>query len=161
MDDSTNPRARVIAALAEMFFEKTHLADDFAHLEFNVIEIGHECMAEAFGLALEALDAYLLSNKPESLHVHDIRSRTLATEIGDVTFSIRRYRDRFGSDVYLLSDTLDIAYGTRLSWCDRFSRRGRSSYLVCKSSKAYVSSWLSSQSANRDGVHASSRQALC
>ena len=38
-----------------------------------------------------------------------------ATEIGDVSFSIRRYRDRFGCDVYLLADALDIPYGARVS----------------------------------------------
>lgn len=115
MDDSTNPRARAIAALAEMFFESAHLSGDLAHLESNAIKCGHDCMAEALGLALEALDAKLLRDKPASLKAHDIRSRTLATEIGDVTFSIRRYRDQVGCDVYLLADALDIPYGCRIS----------------------------------------------
>lgn len=72
-------------------------------------------MAEALGLALEALDARLLAQKTEGISVHDVRSRTLATEIGDVGFSLRRYRDRFGEDVYLLADALDIPYGCRSS----------------------------------------------
>ena len=72
-------------------------------------------MVEALGLALEALDARLLAQKTEGISVHDVRSRTLATEIGDVGFSLRRYRDRFGEDVYLLADALDIPYGCRIS----------------------------------------------
>lgn len=91
MDDSTNPRARAIASLAEMFFEEAVGADDIAVLEVHAIDLGHGCMAEA-------LDALFLSQKPEGLRVHDIRSSTLATEIGDADFSIRRYRDRFGED---------------------------------------------------------------
>ena len=61
------------------------------------------------------LDARLLAQKTEGISVHDVRSRTLATEIGDVGFSLRRYRNRFGEDVYLLADALDIPYGCRIS----------------------------------------------
>lgn len=113
MGDSTNPRTQAIAALAELFFESACRSADLAQLESSAIDIGHGCMAEALGLALEALDARLLAQKPEGIPVHDVRSRTLATEIGDVGFSLRRYRDRFGEDVYLLADALDIPYGCR------------------------------------------------
>lgn len=115
MANDTNPRARAIAALTELFFETACAATSFSDLESEAIDLGHGCMAQAFGLALEALDAQLLAERPESLRVHDIRRRSLATEIGDVSFSIRRYRDRFGRDVYLLADALDIAYGARVS----------------------------------------------
>lgn len=106
---------RATAALAELFFETACAATSFPDLESDAIDLGHGCVAEAFGLALEALDAQLLAERPESLRVHDIRPRSLATEIGDASFSIRRYRDRFGRDVYLLADALDIAYGARVS----------------------------------------------
>lgn len=115
MPDDTNPRARAIGALAELFFEEAVTSDDLASLESRAIECGHGCMAEALALALEALDARLLSERPENLRVHDVRPRTLATEIGDVAFSIRRYRDAFGCDVYPLADVLDIPYGCRIS----------------------------------------------
>ena len=115
MEDSTNPRTQAIAALAELFFESACRSADLAQLESSAIDIGHGCMAEALGLALEALDARLLAQKTEGISVHDVRSRTLATEIGDVGFSLRRYRDRFGEDVYLLADALDIPYGCRSS----------------------------------------------
>lgn len=115
MEDSTNPRTQAIAALAELFFESACRSADLAQLESSAIDIGHGCMAEALGLALEALDARLLAQKTEGISVHDVRSRTLATEIGDMGFSLRRYRDRFGEDVYLLADALDIPYGCRSS----------------------------------------------
>ena len=103
MDDSTNPRARAIAALAEMFLDLAFGPEDFAAIESKAIDLGHGCMAEALGLALEAYDARLMGGRPRGLRAHDVRARTLATEIGDVSFSIRRYRDRFGCDVYLLA----------------------------------------------------------
>lgn len=115
MQDSTNQRACAIAALTELFLEKAYCTKDLTQLESEVIEIGHNCIANAFGLALEALDAKLLQDKPKGLKVHDIRSRSLATEVGDVNFSLRRYRDVYGCDVYLLADALDIPYGTRIS----------------------------------------------
>lgn len=115
MTDDTNPRARAIGALAELFFEEALTSDDLASMERSSIESGHECMREALALAIEALDAKLLAEKPPSLKVHDVRGRTLATEIGDLTFCMRRYRDRFGCDVYLLADVLDIPYGCRIS----------------------------------------------
>lgn len=115
MDDSTNPRARAIAALAEMFLDLAFGPGDFAAIESKAIDLGHGCMAEALGLALEAYDARLMGGRPRGLRAHDVRARTLATEIGDVSFSIRRYRDRFGCDACLLADALDIPYGARVS----------------------------------------------
>lgn len=115
MADDTNPKARAIAAFAEMFFERACSATSFSDLESEAMDLGHGCMAEALGLALEALDAQLLARKPSGLRAHDVRRRSLATEMGDVAFSIRRYRDRFGRDVYPLADALDVAYGARVS----------------------------------------------
>lgn len=115
MDDSTNPRARAIAALAEMFLDPAFGPEDFAAIESKAIDLGRGCMAEALGLALEAYDARLMGGRPRGLRAHDVRARTLATEIGDVSFSIRRCRDRFGCDACLLADALDIPYGARVS----------------------------------------------
>lgn len=86
MDDSINQRAQATAALAEMFYEKALSAKDLAYLEADAIDVGHERMTEALVLALEFLDAHLLEIKPKGFKVHDIRSRCLATEIGEVTF---------------------------------------------------------------------------
>ncbi len=115
MFDDTNPRARAIGALAELFFSEFGSARNFAEIEADVIDIGHECMADALGLAIEAFDQALMAQKSTMLKVHDIRQRTLASEIGDISFSIRRYRDQYGCDVYLLADVLDLPYGCRVS----------------------------------------------
>ena len=119
MTDHTNPRARAIGALAELFFDRliAGIGADagFAEIEYDMIEAGHACMREALALSLEAFDALLLQTRPKTLKVHDVRSRTLATEIGDMTFSLRRYRDPSGLDVYPLADALDIPYGARVS----------------------------------------------
>ena len=132
MNDDTNPRARAVAALAELFSMECLRSKDLAEFESSIIDIGHGCMAEAMGLALEALDARLVAERPRSLRAHDVRRRTLATEIGDVSFSIRRYRNRYGCDVYPLADALDVPYGCRVS-------PGAAEFLVqCGTSVSYA-----------------------
>lgn len=70
MDDSTNPRARAIAALAEMFLDLAFGPEDFAAIESKAIDLGHGCMAEALGLALEAYDARLMGGRSRGLRAH-------------------------------------------------------------------------------------------
>ncbi len=144
MENNTNPYTRAVGALAELFYSAAIESSNFSELESRAIDVGHACMADAFGLALEAYDAKLLREKPASLKAHDVRKRTLATEIGDVAFSARRYRDRFGCDVYLLADALDIAYGTRLS-------PGAEGFLV--EAAAHVSYAKSAKLLGRHGSH--------
>lgn len=115
MNDDTPARARAIEALEELFLSLIHFCMDIEALESQVIDAGHECMAEAFARALEGYDDALYATRSEGLKVHDIRKRTLATEIGDVCFCIRRYRDVYGCDRYLIADVLDIPYGMRIS----------------------------------------------
>ena len=67
MANDTNPKARAIAAFAEMFFEKARTKTSLSDLEREAIDLGHRCMAEALGLALEALDAHLSANRPKGL----------------------------------------------------------------------------------------------
>lgn len=115
MEDSTNPRARATAALAELFLAEARRAGGFRGFEDAAVGVGHACMADAMGLAPESLDSELMAARPKSLACHDVRTRTLATEVGDVSFSARRYRDEGGLDVYLLADALDLPYGRRVS----------------------------------------------
>lgn len=113
MEDGTSPRAAAVAALAEMFAGIACRSADLAHLEPEAIALGCGIMAQALGLALEAYDARLLEERPPSLRAHDVWPRTLATEVGDVAFSMRRCRDGAGCDVYLLADAPGIPYGRR------------------------------------------------
>ncbi len=115
MANDTNQKARAIDALTDSFAEIALASPDLAALESDCIDLGHECIAAALGRALEALDDALMAKRPDGLSVHDRRPRILATEVGDVSFLVRRYRDRFGCDAYLLADRLDIPYGARVS----------------------------------------------
>lgn len=115
MSDDTNHRAQAIAALTDMFIETALAAFEVSALESDCIDLGHECMACAQGRVLEAFDEALMAARGDGLVVHDRRSRTLATEVGGVSFLIRRYRDRYGCDIYLLADRLDIPYRARVA----------------------------------------------
>ncbi len=115
MADDTSLEGIVVDALTDSFAEIALTAPDMAALESDCIDLGHRLMACALGRALEALDDALMAQREDGLIVHDKRPRTLATEVGDIDFLIRRYRDGFGCDVYLLADRLDIPYGTRVS----------------------------------------------
>lgn len=105
------------AQLAQIFINFLPEISDFRDFEDKVIEAGHSCMQHAFSLALETLDFQLMSdrNPEDGLRVHDRRQRVLATEIGDICFMQRRYRDVYGCDRYLLSEKLDLSYNARLS----------------------------------------------
>lgn len=76
---------------------------------------GHLAMSQAMSRALERLDAVLCSSLPEGTAVHDRRSRTLATKMGDVTFRYRRCRDEHGNTAVPLADALDVPWGARIS----------------------------------------------
>lgn len=140
MTDDTSPKAIAVAALADMFARIASEASDMAALESGCIDLGHDCMAIALGRALEALDDELMAARPDGLSVHDKRMRSLATEVGDVSFLVRRYRDEFGCDVCLLADSLDIPYGARispgasefLSWAATLSSYARAADLLAR-----------------------------
>ena len=88
---------------------------DFATLEDEVIHIGHDVMAKAFGEALTSLDKALCSNLTSGQHIHDRRPRTLATKIEDVTFTQTRTRNKYKNDFAPLADALDIPRNIRIS----------------------------------------------
>lgn len=114
MDNHTSIAARAAGALAEVFAPLALEAADFAGFEDAAIAAGHAAMADAMAIALEALDAELARSLPAGVRVHDRRPRTLATEVGDVTFPQRRCRGPLG-DSYPLSDRLDLPWGARVS----------------------------------------------
>lgn len=76
---------------------------------------GHLAMSQAMSRALERLDAALCSALPVGTAVHDRRSRTLATKMGDVAFRYRRCRDEHGNTVVPLADALNVPWGARIS----------------------------------------------
>ncbi len=115
MDNDSSLREAAVASMAEMFLACARRASDFAGFEDGAIAEGHSMMAEAMGRALEARDAELAAGRPAGLRMRDLRGRTLATEVGDVSFARRRYADGAGSSAYLLDDALDLPWGARVS----------------------------------------------
>lgn len=114
MDNDSSLREAAVASMAEIFLAGARGAADFAAFEDAAIAAGHSMMAEAMGRALEARDAELAAGRPAGLRMRDRRERTLATEVGDVSFSRCRYAGEEGA-VYLLDDALDLPWGARVS----------------------------------------------
>lgn len=84
-------------------------------LEKRTIQYVHRLTANALKIALERQDDKLFEKKPKELKVVSKEKRTLATEVGDVSFFRRRYVDKYGNFEYLLDDEIDIPYKTRIS----------------------------------------------
>lgn len=100
------------AALADIFTDILMAGGaTFASFEGAVLAEGHRLMARAMGRALERMDAALCA----SLRVHDVRERSLATTVGDVSFRWRRLRGPDGAGVVPLADELDLPWGARAS----------------------------------------------
>lgn len=105
------------SALMHLFLE--HLTQSSESLSFGefedyVVEAGHAIMAKAMSEALNSLDDLLCANLPRGTHVHDRRTRSLATRVGDVSFYTRRIRTR-GETQVPLAEALDLPWGCRIS----------------------------------------------
>ena len=104
------------AALADVFTGILMAGGtDFAAFERDALAEGHAIMARSLGRALERRDAALCADLPSCLRVHDVRSRTLATTLGDVAFRWHRLRGADGATVIPLADDLDLPWGSRVS----------------------------------------------
>ncbi|MGM9990890.1 UPF0236 family transposase-like protein [Desulfovibrio piger] len=101
--------ADIFAAIASRDGMNLEEAEDLC------IEQGHLAMSQALSRALERLDAKLCAALPDGIVIHDRRSRTLATKMGDVAFRYRRCRDGHGNAVVPLADALDVPWGSRIS----------------------------------------------
>lgn len=88
---------------------------DFGSFESRAIAVGHSVVAEAMSAAIERLDAKLCAELPEGCRVHDRRTKTLASEVGDLSFRCRRVRDAFGGTVVPVADALDLPWYARVS----------------------------------------------
>ena len=116
MNDTATPRAEAASLLASSFFEIVcEEGVDFESFESRCISLGHSVIAEAMSIALERLDARLCLDLPAGCRVHDRRGKTLASEVGDLTFSYRRVRDEYGNTVVPYADALDLPWGARVT----------------------------------------------
>lgn len=115
MNDTAAPRT-ASSLLAPIFLEiLCEDGMDFESFESRAIDVGHSVIAEAMPMAIERLDSRLCAALPDGCRVHDTRSKTLATEVGDLSFSYRRARDPFGNTVVPYADALDLPWGARVS----------------------------------------------
>ena len=116
-DDTVPATLRARNALAELFFEALQITDNptFESFEDEAIRIGHAAIAEAMASALERLNTEICSSLPAGVHVHDHRTRTLATKVGDVCFCWTRVRDKEGFSEIPLAEALDLPHGCRIS----------------------------------------------
>lgn len=114
-NDTAKRRSEAARLLAPVFLDilRTEGAD-FESFERGAVSVGRAVIAEAMAAAIERLDAELCADLPEGCRVHGRRRKTLATEVGDLGFSYRRARDRFGNTVIPLADALDLPWGARL-----------------------------------------------
>ena len=102
--------------LSGLFYDLLGKQDvTFESFEQDVLNLGHSVMARAMSKALEQFDSKLCSNKPNNLHVHDIRQRTLASMLGDLHFIYRRLRDEYGNTRVLFAEALDLGWGVRVT----------------------------------------------
>ena len=116
--DVTATRAQVTSLLSILFsniIESERI--DFASLEQRAISLVHEISCESLSLALELLDTSLCLDGalPEGSYIHDKRKRTLASPIGDISFSYRRARDAYGNTSIPLADYLDLPWSCRIT----------------------------------------------
>lgn len=117
MTHDTTPLYVQAKPILAAIFTKT-LTDDpnicFEDFEGRSIRTVHELAASAMGEALEHYDKLICSELPKGYRVHDRRSRTMATEAGDITFFWRRVKGPHGYFIPL-ADMLDVPWGCRVS----------------------------------------------
>lgn len=89
-------------------------ASDRARAELFLASAFTEIIASQGG-DLKQIDGALRSRLPHGVRPHDRRSRTIATKMGDVSFSYRRFRDACGNTVVPFADTLDFPWYARIS----------------------------------------------
>ena len=94
------------------------------------------------------------ANRPKGLRSHGIRPRTLASEVGDVSFS-RRYRDECGCDVYP-SPTRSTSRTGRDIQRRRFLVEAAARRLALREGGEAPRGNAPPSPADRDGVHATS-----
>lgn len=116
MNDTAMARAEASSLLASIFYEIVcEESIDLESFESECISVGHSVIADAMSMAIERFDAALCLNLPEGCKVHDIRDKTLASEVGDLKFRYRRVRDKFGNTVIPYADALDLPWGARVT----------------------------------------------
>ena len=114
---TTEPLEKAAGYLADAYAEllSSGAAATLEAFEDEAPAIAHSLAARAYGAALERHDAELRASLPRGARAHDRRRRTLATRLGDVTFSHTRCLDRLGLPFSPLLDAPGVPHGARVS----------------------------------------------
>lgn len=88
MADTRASSSLAVRHLAQVFTNilATDRTMTFEQFESKAIEVGHVVIAKAMAAALEQHDQDLCADLPDGQRIHDVRRRTLVTEVGDVSF---------------------------------------------------------------------------
>lgn len=116
-NDTTEAFERAAGYLADAYagLLSSGAAPTLEAFEDEALALAHRLAARAYGLALERRDAELRASLPKGCRARDRRRRTLATRLGDVSFSHTRCTDRLGLPFSPLLDALDVPHGARVS----------------------------------------------
>jgi hypothetical protein len=89
---------------------------DFSKIEKQTAQDSMMLARKMITKGMEKLDDCLLEDKPKNLVAKSIDKRQLITTIGEITFSRRRFIDKFTNEnVYLLDEKKGIRKGAKLS----------------------------------------------
>ena len=118
MADTRASSSLAVRHLAQVFTniratDRTMTVEQF---ESKAIEVGHVVIAKAMAAALEQHDQDLCADLPDGQRIHDVRRRTLVTEVGDVSFRYHRVRNRAdGRTIIPLADALKLPWNRQIS----------------------------------------------
>lgn len=118
MADMRASSSLAVRHLAQVFTNilATDRTMTFEQFESKAIEVGHVVIAKAMAAALEQHDQDLCADLPDGQRVHDVRRRTLVTEVGDVSFRYHRVRNRAdGRTAIPLADALKLPWNRQIS----------------------------------------------
>ena len=108
--------SQAVACLTSVFLEVLQSGEpDLESFENGAIRIGNDCIARAYGAALELYDAQLASNLPAGARVRERRGRLLSTLCGDVSFTRHVCIDGHGNPLVPLDEAIGLPHGARVS----------------------------------------------
>ena len=108
--------SQAVACLTSAFMELLHSGmPGLESFEAQAIRIGNDCIARAYGAALELYDAELAASLPSGVRIREKRRRLLSTLCGDVSFTRHVCTDAYGNPLIPLDEELGLPHNSRVS----------------------------------------------
>lgn len=108
-------RTNVIDMTAGYFLPKLLTCEDFDRFEEIIQVEGRAILAAAMQRCIESFDQLVRQHIPRSWSIHEVKSRTILTLLGEVTYRRTIFLDEFGRRRILTDELLGIPKRTRLS----------------------------------------------